>query len=134
MTSRINKRWTVNELLALEREHDLLEMDIFDIALKHKRTPKAILYKLEDEKIISNWSEARGYDKYSNLEQDSSCTSNFNAKLAKSLYQSNALDLMENQSVVNRVSYLENIVTGIQNTLATLTSKLLPRQSTFQKC
>ena len=51
MTSRINKRWTVNELLALEREHELLEMDIFDIALKHKRTPRAILYKLEDEKI-----------------------------------------------------------------------------------
>ena len=64
MTSRVNKKWTVNELLSLQREYELLEMDIFDIALKHKRTTNAILYKLNDEGLIDDFSEARGYDKF----------------------------------------------------------------------
>ena len=65
MTSRVNKKWTVNELLSLQREYELLEMDIFVIALKHKRTPQAILYKLMDEGFIDCFSDAKGYEKYS---------------------------------------------------------------------
>lgn len=47
--NRNRKRWTVNECLALQREFELLEWSIDEIATKHKRTPKAIMFKLDQE-------------------------------------------------------------------------------------
>jgi len=47
--NRNRKRWTVNECLALQREFELLEWSIDEIATKHKRTPKAIMFKLDEE-------------------------------------------------------------------------------------
>ena len=44
---RNGNKWTVNELLSLQREYELLELDIQQIALKHKRTVRAILFRLE---------------------------------------------------------------------------------------
>ena len=49
MTSRANNKWTVNELLSLQREYELLEMSVEQIALKHQRSTKAILFKIESE-------------------------------------------------------------------------------------
>ena len=46
---RFRNRWNVNELLQLQREFELLEMSIDDIALKHQRTPNAIMLKLDQE-------------------------------------------------------------------------------------
>ena len=123
-TTRVNKKWTVNELLSLQREYELLEMDIFEIALKHKRTPKAILYKLEDEAIINNWDEARGYAKFC----DEDLTEDINDKLASvnsTVFQSNS---NSNSNITNRLSYLESAVSGIQNTLSAIASKILPKQ------
>lgn len=51
MYRRANAKWTVNECLRLEREYDLLELSIQDIALLHERSPEAILYKLDNEGI-----------------------------------------------------------------------------------
>lgn len=50
--SRHNFKWSVNEILALHREYDLLKLSIEEIANKHKRTPHAIIYKLVNENII----------------------------------------------------------------------------------
>jgi hypothetical protein len=47
--SRFRNRWTVNECLQLQREFELLQMSIDDIALKHQRTPNAIMFKLDQE-------------------------------------------------------------------------------------
>ena len=118
-TTRANKKWTVNELLSLQREYELLDMDIFEIALKHKRTPKAILYKLVDEAIINNWDEARGYAKFC----DEDLTDDINDKLASvnsTVFQTN--------SNSNRLSYLESAVSSIQTTLTAIASKILPKQ------
>jgi hypothetical protein len=60
--NRCGNKWTINEILSLQREYELLEMNIQDIALKHKRSVTAILYKLEEEGIILSWSEARGFN------------------------------------------------------------------------
>ena len=60
-TYRSGNKWNVCELLALQREYELLEMNIQEIAAKHGRTVKAILFKLESEGFISNWVSARGY-------------------------------------------------------------------------
>jgi hypothetical protein len=46
---RFRNRWTVNECLQLQREFELLQMPIDDIALKHQRTPNAIMFKLDQE-------------------------------------------------------------------------------------
>ncbi len=46
---RSGYKWTVNEILSLQREFELLGWTIDQIALKHKRTPNAIMYKLDQE-------------------------------------------------------------------------------------
>jgi hypothetical protein len=115
MTSRVNKKWTVTELLSLQREYELLEMDIFDIALKHKRTPNAILYKLNDEGLINDFSDARGYDKFYKQEE------NIDDKLA-SITMTN--ETMTNQSIMNRISCLEDTMSSIKMVLDNISSKL----------
>ena len=47
--NRIGNRWTVNEVLSLQREFELLNLDIDTIALRHQRTPNAIMFKLDEE-------------------------------------------------------------------------------------
>lgn len=47
--SRLGKRWTVNETLQLQREFELLQLSVREIAIRHKRTPNAIMYKLDQE-------------------------------------------------------------------------------------
>jgi TATA-binding protein-associated factor Taf7 len=59
---RNGNRWTVNELLSLQREYELLEWNIQQIAEKHQRTERAILFRLESEGIITSWNDARGFD------------------------------------------------------------------------
>ena len=49
--TRTGKTWTINECLQLQREHELLEWSINDIAIKHKRTPNAIMYKIVKEEF-----------------------------------------------------------------------------------
>lgn len=62
--TRSGKKWTITELLSLQREYELLEWTIQAIAEKHKRSVIAILYKLYDEGYIECWEEARGYTKH----------------------------------------------------------------------
>ena len=59
---RNGNRWTVNELLSLQREYELLEWNVQQIAEKHQRTERAILFRLESEGIIASWNDARGFD------------------------------------------------------------------------
>ena len=68
MASRFGFKWTVNEILALQREHELLEWSIQDIAAKHGRTERAILCKLETEGFISSWCDAKGYNEYDQMD------------------------------------------------------------------
>ena len=47
--TRNGKRWTVNECLQLQREFELLNLSIAEIANRHKRSSKAIMFKLDQE-------------------------------------------------------------------------------------
>ncbi len=49
MYTRHNKKWTINESLALQREYELLGWSIDQISEKHQRTPNAIMHKLDYE-------------------------------------------------------------------------------------
>lgn len=46
---RAGFKWSVNEILSLQREFELLGWDIEQIAAKHKRSPDAIMHKLDYE-------------------------------------------------------------------------------------
>lgn len=61
---RHNNRWTIPELLTLQRDYELLEMTVTEIAEKHERTVNAILCKLQSEEFITSWNDARGYEEY----------------------------------------------------------------------
>lgn len=65
MPYRHNFKWNVNELLSLQREYELLEMTIQDIANKHERSIDAVLFRLQKEGFIETWIDARGYQEYS---------------------------------------------------------------------
>ena len=49
LTTRVGFKWSVNEVLSLQREFELLGWTIEQIAQKHKRTPSAITFKLYQE-------------------------------------------------------------------------------------
>ena len=55
-------RWSVNEMLSLQREYELLEWTIQQIAAKHQRSVNSILFKLEEEGFINSWNDARGFE------------------------------------------------------------------------
>ena len=59
---RYGKRWTIVELLSLQREYELLELSIKQIAIKHQRNQAGILSKLQAEGFIESWDKARGFD------------------------------------------------------------------------
>ena len=50
---RHRKPWTINELLQLERNYDLLNLSINEISQKHQRSPRAIMNQLDKEGIES---------------------------------------------------------------------------------
>lgn len=62
ISRRQGNKWTINELLSLQREYELLEFTVRQIADKHERSETAILYKLESEGLIDSWNDARGFN------------------------------------------------------------------------
>jgi len=59
--ARSGNKWSIPELITLQREYELLELNVQDIAHRHKRSVFAILARLESEGIITVWATARGY-------------------------------------------------------------------------
>ena len=61
-TKRNGNKWTLNEVLALQREYELLEWTIQEISAKHERSIGSILFKLTAEGFIPSWNDARGFN------------------------------------------------------------------------
>jgi hypothetical protein len=70
MYRRANTKWTVNECLRLEREWDLLELSVQDIALLHERSPESIMYKLDNEGIADYNYVFMNRQRFNNKHQD----------------------------------------------------------------
>jgi hypothetical protein len=51
--SRHGKRWTVNEILTLQREYELLQLSVEEIAMRHERSQEAIRMKLDYENFTN---------------------------------------------------------------------------------
>ena len=47
--NRFGKRWNINECIQLQREFELLELSINEIAKRHQRSPCAIMSRLAYE-------------------------------------------------------------------------------------
>jgi len=60
-TKRHYKKWTITEVLNLQREYELLEWSVQQIANKHERTIESILFKLNEEGLTTSLYEATGY-------------------------------------------------------------------------
>ena len=54
---RFRNRWTIKECLDLQREFELLKLSIDEIALRHKRTPNAIMLKLDEQNFADLQNE-----------------------------------------------------------------------------
>ena len=67
--SRSGYRWTINEILSLQREFELLGLSIDEIAERHKRTPLAILYKLDQENFADVFNNNL-YNKYFDTDKE----------------------------------------------------------------
>ena len=65
---RNGNKWTVNEILTLQREYELLKLSVQEMSIRHKRSENAIMYKLDSEGFIDSWSQVKGFDlhKYQN--------------------------------------------------------------------
>jgi hypothetical protein len=127
--NRSGNKWSINEVLSLQREYELLEMSIEEIALKHSRTVESILYKLDSEGFIDNWHEARGYNNYLNNndeqdedyeDQDEDDDQNYEAQEDDdSCEDDDSFDeSCDDDEIVNltrRVGYVENTVNEIKN-------------------
>jgi hypothetical protein len=55
-------KWTIPELLQLQREYELLEWSIPKIARKHERTYLSIIYKLLKEGFVEKKEDIRGFN------------------------------------------------------------------------
>ena len=67
LPTRSGFRWSINEVLALQREFELLGLTIDEIAQKHNRTTNAIIFKLEQEGF-ADYNEL--YSNLNNSESD----------------------------------------------------------------
>lgn len=47
-------KWTINEIMTLQRENELLGLSPSEIASNHKRSVRAIVSKLETEGFCNN--------------------------------------------------------------------------------
>lgn len=118
MSKRHNKKWSINEVLALQREYELLELSVTEIATKHERSNKSILFKLTQEGFIENWESARGFNEC-NLNAD--YFSEINDTITSSLQTQSNLD---NSYTLERVETLEKNVFEFKSMLTKLLSEI----------
>jgi len=64
---RNGNKWTINETLSLQREFELLNLSLDEIAKKHQRTVSAIMFKLNAEGF-ADYNDL--YDEYYNMDSD----------------------------------------------------------------
>jgi hypothetical protein len=58
---RHGKKWSISEVLNLQREYELLEWSVQQISEKHQRSVHSILFKLHAEGLTPSLFEATGY-------------------------------------------------------------------------
>lgn len=83
--NRSGNKWTINEILSLQREFELLGWSIDQMAEKHCRTPNAIMFKLSNEGF-ADYNIL--YSNYHNLNSTIPVSNSFTVDLRPSLEDS----------------------------------------------
>ena len=147
MLQRHNYKWTINESLELEREYDLLKWSLSEMAKKHKRSEKAIAFRLYHEGIISDISEIYSgssralnniryelemdsesdVSEYLQSESESESETDFDDESetesesesdADSIFSLEMIEKKENNKVTERVDKLESSVSNMEGMLS----------------
>ena len=128
---RSGNKWTVNELNSLQREYELLEWTVQQIAEKHQRSVEAILFRLESEEFIDSWNTARGYNQidYQNaIEGGDSLESNVEEEEDEEEEDEEESSICEDpndiQVLTERVLTLENIIFDVKDMMQQLMSEM----------
>ena len=135
-------KWTVNELISLQREYELLDWTVQQIAEKHERSVEAILFRLEEEEFISSWNTARGYNQinYQNaIEGGDSLESNVQEEEDEDEEESSICeDPNDIQVLTERVLTLENVIFDVKDMMQQLMSEMKKNvsgnNSVFEQC
>ncbi|MCJ7801167.1 MAG: hypothetical protein MUP82_02280 [Candidatus Marinimicrobia bacterium] len=141
--NRSGNKWTVNELLALQREYELLELSVQQIAVKHQRSVSAVLFRLESEGFIDSWNSARGFDilEYQKMTRGDD---NYDAQCCAEddddddeddddddeEYVDEASDYEDDSVISDRVWNLEASVREISYMVTQMFNKMIPSQET----
>lgn len=116
--TRTGKTWTINECLQLQREHELLGWTIDEIAIKHKRTPNAIMYKIVKEEF-ENFDLLSSYLFCKNDMEDDI------EKVDKEQEKSNDTDSDKSSNKEDDLNELKNHVKSLENKMLTIIELLV---------
>ena len=133
ITARFGKRWTVNECLQLHREFELLQLSTNEIALRHKRTPNAIMFKLNQEGLadynvlVSNYYDLNLHMSTNKLETEA-------GNEEEDYYVEEADNEEEEDSVTDNLKYnkLQSHIIRLEKQVIALT-EILTKQSKNSK-
>lgn len=113
---RTGNRWTINEILSLQREYELLNWTIQQIAEKHQRSERSILFKVETEEFVQDIKEI-----YSEQKQNINNEDNISLNFAEE-------NVTEVHKLSSRIWDLENNVSEISSMI----KQLLETKSTHK--
>ena len=130
---RNGNKWSVNELLQLQREYELLELSIQDIAVKHQRTVQSILYKLEAEGFIESWNEARGIHEWRSENKYDDDIEDIGEQLTQNNTEFASNESTEIDDLSERVWSLETSVGEIRTMVKQMFDKMVETKTNTKK-
>lgn len=111
--NRNGNKWTINEVLLLQREFELCGLNVHQIAEKHDRTSSAIMFKLDQEGFTNEFRAIL----------DEKMTSRSNKAVAREI--DDVSDFTNHDSLSKRVEKMNIELGEIKHMLEVLTSNLV---------
>jgi nucleoside-triphosphatase THEP1 len=121
--SRHGNRWTVNEILTLQREYELLGLSTKKIASRHKRTEDAIIMKLEAEGFFQE-------EQQDVSQEDSDPFVDVDSVENETINNCINDDLYEDQTEIDRIYKLECAVEEITHVVNELVKRFFTTKKT----
>jgi hypothetical protein len=130
--------WTIAENLRLEREYDLLQLDVNAIAKMHGRSVHAIVHQLQAEGMIGRFSDARGYEMSSaqiadQADEDSDSEYEFEEECDDEDEDEDAVD-EDYEAVIQMNARLQRRVAQLETTISLMKkAKSAPKRQPLRK-
>ena len=116
-------KWNINEIIQLQREYELLELSIQEIAKLHCRSVRAILCKLQQEDFIKHWEDTKGYEEYMNSDSGNESVSDTDTDISS--YANSEFDtLFSHKDISKEVSKDFEKLNNIQLSMSYLSNMI----------